>query len=253
MEENIKVLGAVCLHYGKEYFDQALKSIIDHVDEVVIYYSERPTHGTKTNMICPDTRSELKGIADKYNCTWFDINGIGAENSHRQKYINYGSNKGYDQILIIDSDEVHVSSEIPDMLLEARKHNVNRVGIAGSQWLTPWKSFNEYVTDGFAPVRVINLKKPEGQVSIAKGFIYHMGYCISDNLMEYKISCHGHRADFEKNKNWFTDKWLNYKKGITKYLHPATESYWIETQDFDKNTMPSYLKDHPYYGLDKIV
>jgi len=248
----MRVLGAVCLHYGKDYFEQSLASIVDHVEEIVVFYSSVPSHGTKTNMVCPDSRSELRIIADKFNCTWQEISGIGAENHHRQQYINYGKSKGYDQILIIDSDEIHISSEIPEMLRCAGEQNVKRIGIDGSRWVTLWKSFNEYVTDGFAPVRVINLKKPDGEVSIKKGFIYHMGYCISDKLMEYKISCHGHRADFENNSSWLNEKWKGYKKGETKYLHPATEAYWIETEPFDKTTLPQILKDHQFYNLEKI-
>ena len=75
-----------------------------------------------------------------------------------------------------------------------------------------------------------------------------MGYCISDEMMEYKISCHGHRADFERNKKWHEDKWMNYKSGETKFLHPATEAYWQEAQPFDKTQLPDLLKNHPNYN-----
>ena len=243
-----KVLGACILHYGKEYFKESLASIKDHVDEIVVFYTANPSHGTTTNKVCPDTRDELRAIADQFNCTWFEIENVIAENMHRKKYIDYAKRKNYDQILIVDSDEIHVSEEVPALLEAASKSEFSNIGVAGSQWVTLWKSFNEYVTDGFAPIRVINMNKKSGQEFIAEGFIYHMGYCISDELMEYKISCHGHRADFEKNRGWLAEKWHGYKKGETKYLHPATEAYWIETNDFDKTTLPQLLKDHPNYG-----
>lgn len=248
----MSVLGAVCLHYGKEYFNESLASIRDHVDEIAVFYSPVPTHGTGTKLKCPDTREELRAIADKYRCTWREISHVGQENAHRQLYINYANQKGYNQILVADSDEVHVSEEIPKMLEAAKNTNARNVGVSGSQWLTPYRSFNEYVTDGFAPIRVINTRVVGGTANINRGFIYHMGYCISDKLMEYKISCHGHRADFENNSSWFNQKWLNYTKGETKYLHPATEAYWIETQELDKETLPQLLKDHPNYGLERI-
>ncbi len=75
-----------------------------------------------------------------------------------------------------------------------------------------------------------------------------MGYCISNEMMEYKISCHGHKNDFNNNQRWHEHKWLNYKKGETKFLHPATEAYWQETQPFDKNTLPDVLKKHPNFN-----
>ena len=248
----MKVLGAVILHYGKDYFEQALASIADHVDEIVVYYTSVPSHGTRTKLRCPDSRDQLKLIADKFNCTWFDISIIRQENEHRQQYINYAQNNGFDQILIVDSDEIHVSEAIPEMLESASKEPFKRVGIRGSQWLTPYRSFNEYVTDGFAPIRVINVNKMDGESFIEKGFIYHMGYCITDELMEYKISCHGHRADFENNNTWLRDKWHGFKSGETKYLHPATDAYWIDAQPLDKETLPELLKNHKYYNLDRI-
>ena len=246
-----KVLGAVCLHYGKDYFSAAIESIIDHVDEIAVFYSATPSHGTATRLLCPDSMDELREIATSHGCTWIEIAGVRAENHHRVQYENYGLQKGYNQILVIDSDEVHISEQVPELLAEARKHNVKRIGVAGSQWLTPYRSFNEHVTDGFAPIRVLNLNKPDGEAIVNKGFIYHMGYAINDKLMEYKISCHGHRADFEKNRSWYQDKWLNYKTG-TKYLHPATEAYWIEAKPFDKTTLPEVLKNHKYYNLERI-
>ena len=248
----MKVLGAVIIHYGKDYFKQSLASIVDHVDEIVVFYTNTPSHGTLTRLQCPDTRDELRAIADQFKCTWVEVSHIGQENQHRQQYINYAVKNGFDQILIVDSDEIHVSEKIPEMLEAANNEPFKRVGVRGSQWLTLYRSFNDYVTDGFAPIRVINVNKPDGESFIDKGFIYHMGYCITDQLMEYKISCHGHRADFQKNNSWLTNKWHNFKSGVTQYLHPATEAYWIDAHPFDKNTLPQLLIDHPYFNLDII-
>lgn len=245
-----KVLGAVCLHYGKDYLLQALLSIKDHVDEIALFYSAKPSHGTATKLPCPDTREELRAIADQVGATWIEINQVTQENQHRIQYERYGAKHGYDQILIVDSDEIFTN--VPAMLAAAREKKARRIGVAGSQWVTLWRSFNEYVTDGFAPIRVLNLKEPEGEAVIDQGFIYHMGYCIPDKLMEYKVSCHGHRADFLRNRNWLRDKWHGYEQGKTNYLHPATEAYWQETKPFDKATLPQVLKDHPYYHLDRI-
>ncbi len=249
-----KVLGAVCLHYGKDYFAYALESIKDYVDEIVVYYTSTPSHGTGTHLKCPDTAKELRDIADQFNCTWFDVHSIGSETKHRQKYIDYGRKNGYDQILIIDSDEVHDPKEVRSLLEEAAKYDAMRIGVAGSQWITPWQSFNEYVQDGFYPIRVINLKgNPNRDHIVKEGKIYHMGYCINDELMRYKISCHGHAQDFINNDSWYTSKWKGYKKGMTKYLHPATDAYWVETKELDKEAMPDILKKHPYFNVENVV
>lgn len=247
-----KVLGAVALHYGKEYFYASLSSFSDHVDEVVVFYTQTPSHGTLTPMKCPDKRDDLKRIADMFNCTWIDVSGVFAENRHRKLYEDYAVKNGFDQILIVDSDEIHVTDRIPSLLEEARRTGAKYVGVNGSNWLTPWRSFNEYVTDGFSPIRVINVKGSGGDF-ISEGFIYHMGYCISNALMEYKISCHGHISDFRRNHNWIKEKWHGYVKGETRYLHPATDDYWVETQELDKKTLPFVLKEHKNYNLKRVL
>jgi hypothetical protein len=248
-----KVLGAVALHYGKDYLWHALNSIKDHVDEIVIYYTSEPSYGHRENIKCPDSRDELKAITDQFSCTWQEISQVGQENKHREHYIKYAEKRGYDQILIVDSDEIHVNTKIPKLLESAWETNVKRVGVNGDCWVTLWRSFNEYVQDGFAPVRVINVNQIDGQKNVSEGFIYHMGYSITNEMMEYKISCHGHAADFQKNKGWLRDKWHGYQKGVTQKLHPATDAYWIETKDFDKETLPESMKDHPFYNLDRIT
>ena len=60
-----------------------------------------------------------------------------------------------------------------------------------------------------------------------------MGYAISEELMRYKLSCHGHKSEIPL--DWFENKWLNYKRGETKYLHPASRDIWVETEDFKGN------------------
>ncbi len=240
----------VCL-YGKEYLRQAIESVQKNVDEHLIAYTSIPSFGYSTDLPNPDTKAELKAICDDYNhVTWMDVTGRAkAENIHRDFGISYGRENKYDIILVVDSDEVWVPERVQEAIDYAYKSKAGNFKMRGSQWVTLWKSFNEYVTDGFAPVRLFNLHNDLLRDEyFEKGFIYHMGYCISDELMNYKISCHGHRADFDRNKKWHEVKWLNYKQGETKFLHPATEAYWQETKPFDKKTLPDLLKNHPNYN-----
>ena len=245
----MKVLAFTVLHYGKEYLRESILSVKDNVDTHLIAYTKTPSFGYGTDMQNPDTEEELKNICSEFDHIWWeDVTGHRQENQHRQVAVNFARKHGYDIILVIDSDEIWDPSKVQEAIDHAANSRNGQFLVKGSQWVTLWQSFNEYVTDGFAPVRLFNLHNDLMKAEyIDKGFIYHMGYCISDELMAYKISCHGHRADFDSNNKWHNEKWINYKKGETKFLHPATEAYWQETQPFDKTKLPEVLKKHPKY------
>jgi hypothetical protein len=243
------VLAYTALHYGKEYLKEAIEAVKNSVDIHLMLYTREPSYGHGTDMINPDTEEELKAICDQFDhVVWMDIeNRAKAENVHRQIAIDYAIKNKFDIVLVVDSDEVWIPERVQEAIDYAANSSNGRFGIRGSQWVTLWKSFDEYVTDGFAPIRLFNLKNDINKEElIEKGFLYHMGYCISDALMEYKISCHGHKNDFRNNSGWYRDKWVNYKKGV-QYLHPATQAYWIDAQPFDKTTLPDVLKKHKRY------
>lgn len=246
----MKVLAYTALHYGKEYLKEAIQSVKDNVDCHLITYTAIPSYGYTTDMTNPDSSQELRDISKSFDHTIFmDITfRARAENVHRKIAIDYAKTKDYDIVLVVDYDEIWEPSKVQEAIDYAYNSKNGRFGIRGSRWVTLWQSFNEYVTDGFAPIRLLNLHNDLNKEElIEKGFIYHMGYCISDEMMEYKISCHGHKNDFLNNKRWYENKWLNYKRGETEFLHPATEAYWKETQPFDKNTLPDVLKQHPNF------
>ena len=245
----MKVLAFTVLHYGKEYLRESILSVKDSVDAHLIAYTKNPSFGYSTTMVNPDSEDDLKAICSEFDhIIWEDVTGVSQENKHRQTATDYARKHGYDIVLVIDSDEVWIPERVQEAIDHAYNSKSGHFCVRGSQWVTLWKTFNECVTDGFAPVRLFNVNNDiSKQEYIDKGFIYHMGYCISDELMEYKISCHGHRADFDRNNKWHEEKWIGYKAGETKFLHPATESYWQEANTFDKTQLPDLLKNHPKY------
>lgn len=241
-----KVLAYTALHYGLDFLWYALESVKDHVDEHLILYTERPSFSYSGQLPNPDTREKLKAVADQFpHVTWLDITAHG-EGEHRQKALSYARQLKYDLVLVVDSDEVWDKKYLPKALSMAYNSRAKQFAVRGSQWLTFWKSFNEYVQDGFAPVRVHNLKNSGPEEFLEDGdniWIYHCGYAIRDELMKYKLSCHGHKMDIPG--NWYREKWEGYQKGKTTHLHPATDAYWIETEDYKKQ-LPEILKGHPY-------
>jgi hypothetical protein len=185
-------------------------------------------------------------ICNRYGAEFMDITkrNIGQEHQHREIAFEIARREGYDIVVAADYDEVW--ENLDEAIDYVKGGESFQYGIRGDQWLHFWKSFNEVNTDGFSPIRLFNMHKPRNtEELIYKGKIYHFSYAISEQLMRYKISCHGHKSEFPA--TWLEQKWINYKRGETKYLHPVTDAYWIETKDFDKNTLPEFMRDHPYF------
>lgn len=240
----MRVLAYYPIHYGSEYLGYSMESVKDHVDHIVVFYSSKPTYGHQGNIANPDSKESIAFICHEYGAELIDITNlnISRENNHRQLAHTYARNNGYDILLAVDYDEVWQNVDVA--IKEAYEGDCSHYGIEGSQWLHFWKSFNEVNRDGFAPIRLFNLKNGNKEGRIKKGTIYHFGYAISDELMRYKMSCHGHKSEI--GNGWFP-KWFDYKRGETKYLHAATDAYWIETEDFDKTKLPKFMRKHPLY------
>ena len=245
MPNGLRTLAYIPLHYGKDYLKYVLMSIRDSVDDILILYTSRPSYGYASNISNPDTREELKAICKPFNVIWQDIPLIGQENQHRQLAYTYAQAEGYDLVLAVDADEIWNPGKVQKALevasISGRRFNC----ISGNNWFHFWKGFNEVNQDGFYPMRIINMRSPNKEQAILDtGEIYHMGYAISAEAMEYKLSCHGHKSEIPH--RWLADKWLNYQKGVTTHLHPASQDVWIETKPFE-GVLPELLKGHEYY------
>ena len=74
-----KVAAVTALHYGIDYLEDAIKSVIDAVDEFHILYSARPCHTVQTDEPCPESREELYQIAERAagsKLIWHDGNWL---------------------------------------------------------------------------------------------------------------------------------------------------------------------------------
>lgn len=256
----MKTLAYTVCHYGKEYLWYSLKSVADHVDHIIILYSEVPTYGHAGTLQNPDTKEEIKAITDKFNCEFIDVTGhnFSRENDHRGMAFNYARRNDYQIVVAVDFDEIWEG--LDEAIDYAKGGSKYQYGIAGSRWRHFFRSFNEINTDGFYPIRLFNLSHPQGsQEIIEKGWINHFGYAISERLMRYKLSVHGHASEIPD--KWF-NLWLNYDKetwdnymdtsheqDVDLTMHPASRQIWLKTSKFDKRKLPLFMRKHPYYGL----
>lgn len=242
----MKVLAYYPLHYGAEYLNASIKAIENHVDKIIILYSEAPSFGYFTNIRCPESELQLRTIAEQASpkVEWVKVSGY-AEGEHRNIAFNYA--EGYDLLLAVDADEVWDEKALIECLDFAYNAKEWRVNILG--FINFWHSFNHACYDSFAPGRIYNLNNKNKLEVAVRGRVYHFGYAQSDAIINYKMAIHGHKNDIFK--DWLQKTYFGWKEG-NLYLHPASSDAWQSALPFDKETLPELLKQHPNYNKEKI-
>lgn len=250
----MKVMGFMTLHYGKEFLREALLSVRDHVDVMVVAYTALPSHGHTPSLPCPDSKEELyvicrEAIGDKL--AWHELEKgefYPNEASHREVRYKFASRGKYDLILTVDADEAMI--DIPPALEYAYNNPERYYGIDG--YKNFFRSFNWICTDGFRPVRIENLRRNNQMQNLnCPMTIYHFSCALTEATMRYKYSSFGHANEIKKD---YLDeifyKWHPVTNPIGD-LHCVSYNLWNAVA-FDKTQLPEYLKIHPYYNLEII-
>ena len=249
-----KVLGFMCLYYGRDFLRESLLSVKNHIDKMHISYTRTPSQGFGTNIPCPDKEQELRKIAKKVlgdKLIWKSYNGFGQESEHRNTRYKYSDK--YKLILTIDADEVFKEEDIDTVLEYASKNKERYYGITG--YINFWRSFSWYCTDDFRPIRVENVtvKNQLQNLNNCKMEVYHFSTCQREEIMRFKYKIFGHADELRKN---YLDSvyyaWTPETKDIITHLHPTTTGIWGTALPFDKTTLPSYLKEHPNYTKELV-
>jgi len=238
----MKVLGFMTVHYAGAFLREALESVVDHCDKVVIAYSRQPSQGHGTNLSCPDSEGYIFSICEsvlKDKFIWDSAERYGAETEHRAVKYNYS--KGFDLVLTIDSDEVYKNPS--EALKYAYNGKAQYYGIDG--YINFWKSFNHACYDGYRPVRIENLNVKDGSQDLnCKTVIYHFSTCQPKAIMDYKFGVFGHAH--EVRKGWLQNTYYDWTPE-TKWLHCVSEQIWENAEPFDKHTLPANLRKHYYF------
>ena len=241
------------LHYGADYLPYALRSVYNHVDQLHIIYTPTPSHGTMTDAVAPDSRDELLATAYAYNpdhkINWYDTFHIRQEGPQRDMAVDICKQHGDDMVLVVDCDEVWSADTLQKALDYAWQQNSAR------NWLINfthfWRSFDYVCKDNNWPVRIIDLRhddKSVGYIPAELGDIYHFGYATTDEILRYKISIHGHKAEFRP--GWYENKWQAWPPA--EDCHPTNDNNWWMPQPFDKTKLPGLMRQHPFYEMDRI-
>ena len=237
------------LLYGKNYLDASLRSVINHVEKMVILYTDKPSYGFGTSIPNPDSEAELKAIAERVcgdKLIWHKANS-GNEGAHRGEIYQY--TEGFDICIAIDSDEIFCEEDLAKAIIEVSKGDKRYYGIGG--YINLWRSFSYAAFDGYTPIRLTNLHNESGE-GVVSCKIWHFSTAQPISTMKYKISVHGHSDEIRK--DWFEKTFLAWRpnnENLNKDLHIVAHGLW-NACFYDKQQMPEYLKTHPFFNLEII-
>lgn len=244
----MKVIAYTALHYGRDYLKWAIRSVIDEVDEYHVLYTPHGSHGSRSNVPCPESRHELYRLAvsaaeDKLH--WHD-GEWSHEGQQRDSITQYVPDA--DIILSLDSDEIWAPGAAALAIqratdLQAREFRVPIIHY--------WRSFNRCVLhDPAFPIRVT---APHNALPLTETIytrpINHMGYAQRASIVLYKLYVHGHRTQFRGDIDWYRDRFISNSQ---KDCHPVGSEYWNPEPVDPLEYMPLWMKDHPYFGMEVI-
>jgi len=242
------------LHYGKEYFEWAIASVLPFVDLYHVFYSQWPSHGGSTRMTIPqgENRETLKYVADSFgtDVVWHDCPRFRHEGEHRTFALNtMFQSYGADLAVWNDADEcwdADILCNAMDKAIagQAREYRVHARHL--------WKGFNWICDDAAMPVRFV---KPTGtgEAYLNDAYFWHFGYAQSAVLVAYKLKIHGHRADIDP--NWWKRVYVDWKPegSFPQGVHPTNgvdaqtgKPFWTP-KPFDKRYIERLVGDHPYW------
>lgn len=252
----MKILAYCALHYGAEWLEWAIRSMIDLVDEYHVFYTPHPSHGYQTRRKMPggEDRDTLYNIASLFDVTWHDVDQFYQEGDHRDYCVVQLTDRGADIIVWQDADEVWDLDELSNSLDFVVEHDARNYGVHAMHF---WRGVNWVCLDECMPIRFI---KPSGHGTAfipGMGF-YHFGYAQSPMLVAYKKSIHGHRGDWRK--KWWSDIYNNWDptKTCECGVHPTNscddktgKPFWTP-QPFNRFDIEDLIGDHPYFN-DEII
>lgn len=257
-----------CLLYGKEYLAWSIRSIQDAVDEIHVIYATGPSFGHGTTLICPDSEDELKVEADRFRRPGKPIfwhrGTFQNEGEHRERIYPIARDRGADQILVVDADEIWD----PETAKEALEVTAGRPeGVTRVRMVHFWRSLHWVCQDQAMPSRILNVhgdRSKEWYLAPQRHPVFHCGYSQSDALIRFKQDIHGHKAEWRP--EWYEHIWSKWTpKNQIDNSHPTCSRnregvpYWTpKPTRFGDMTLPwvyvfeRQVKDHPYFGMELI-
>lgn len=225
-----------CL-YGADFIQQSIRSIIDYVDKIFIFWDDTPW-GNVTEVTYKGARiffpkrfddilDKIRDIkSDKIELIYDHVENNINQFTHFVNDIiipNYGK---LNDIMIIEVDHVFRKNEIERALSE---FNSNNWKVAKTRQIELWRTIDFRIPErpqrtGVVFWNITGLDrlpdtKRQGEPVYIKmetldSFVHNFGFCLSEQAMFWKhllaLGFSQKIGDSQPNENWFEDKWLNW-------------------------------------------
>jgi hypothetical protein len=250
---NFKTLAYIPLLYGADYIQYAIRSVYSEVDNILILYTPKPSHGTGTELINADTKEQLidlvAAVDPDNKIIWMQGNW-NLENQQRNEAHHYARSNGYNILVAVDTDEIWKT----EVLRELIQLTYDRKAAKCLVWMRHlWRSFNYICDDPMRQERIYYIGNDTNDLIYAphnSNQVWHFGYAREFKQIEYKISIHGHSSVWLAPKEkWFKEKYCAWPPVAD--VHPVCADTW-NPKPFDKSELPELMKEHPYYDLEMI-
>jgi hypothetical protein len=252
----LKTIAYIALHYGADYLAYAIRSVIDHIDELWVLYSPTGSHGHSTTVVCPDHAADLFEIAQQAagdKLRWYSASpGQWRHEGEQREYIHTLAPDA-DVILVLDADEIWHSEMVSAVLNYAGTVQYSEPKHAFRlPMIHMWRSFHRAILhDPAFPTRVIfpriDTKYGDGTVFTHKPPLVHFGYAQRSEVVKYKLETHGHKNELRP--DWYETRWL---PNAQQDCHPVGSDFWQPEAVNPLDYLPAWMREHPYFELDVI-
>lgn len=248
----MKVFASYILHYGREWLRQSIKSVVDQVDEVHLFYTPWPSHGHDTTLHNPEERDDLVDTLPEFRALgkevcWHECHRFHNEGEHREWAVEWCKFAGADIVIVVDADEIWPANVLKDFIAYVANGQARSYRIGMRHF---WRSLKYICDDPAMPTRGIKPNvKANTEDYFPFGKVFHMGYAQSPAIIKYKMSIHGHKNELRP--GWFDKTFMTWRPGV-KDVHPTNVNFWNPQPYTDKGELEKLVGDHGYWNQEII-
>ena len=239
------------LHYGVDYLEASIRSIIDEVDALWCLYTPDGSFGGAPQFDNPDSAERLFDIAsatagDKFH--WYTASPGQWRNEGEHCDFIQVCDPDADVYVRLDADEVWTAGLLTEAIRFGQHEGLHKVRLPMIHY---WRSLHRAVLrDPVVPDRVTIKANAGGRVDTlhGKGVIHHFGYAQRAEVVRYKQALSSHRAEWRQ--GWYE---TTFEPNALADVHPVIVNHWTpERIDPFAHGLPEFMRKHPFVDMEVI-